>query len=58
MQQPSLQGEAEPNPKRASPRSVESGKVEKTQEVPKQEVEQFLKEEGDVDREETGDRLL
>ncbi len=31
--------------------------VEKAQEMPKMEVEQFLKGEGDVDREENGDGL-
>ncbi len=45
--------------KSPSDKSQVSGrcKVEKTQEMPKREVEQFLKEEGDVDRQENGDGL-
>ena len=58
MQWTSLQGEAEPNPQWASLRSGEGGKWRRPKKCPKVEVEQFLKEEGYVDREENGDGLL
>ena len=45
--------------KSSSSKSQVSGgwKMEETQDMPEVEVEQFLKEEGDVDREENGDGL-
>ncbi len=51
VQGTSRQGEAEPNPHRPGLRLVEGWIVEETQEMPKLEVEQFSKEEGNVDRE-------